>query len=39
MKTKTEWSNHALQRTRHDTVVGNPFVPHAGSLSFGRWTE
>ena len=28
-------SNHGLQRTRHDAVVGNPRAPCAGSLS---WT-
>jgi hypothetical protein len=28
--------NHALQRTRHDAVVGNRCVPCAGSLSLGR---
>jgi hypothetical protein len=28
--------NHALQRTRHDAVVGNRCVPRAGSLSLGR---
>ena len=28
--------DHALQRTRHGVVVGNHFVPYAGSLSLGR---
>ena len=28
--------NQGLQRTRHGVVVGNHFVPCAGSLSLGR---
>ena len=34
--TTSQWSNHTLQRTRHDARVCNRDLPWPGSLSLGR---